>query len=146
MVKHIVFCRLANSGESIQHVGYSERGINMKPCRASVHQEARLNQQQLHCANQFKLSDVMNMSASTLARSRFQRRGPNRVQSQSSKSVFSAKTISTMLHLLYISALFLVFTPNALRFAVAENGGKNGVNAASDADSNVPTTTEFGEF
>lgn len=143
MVKDIIFCRLANSGESIQHVGYSERGINMKPIRASVHHEARFNQ--LHCENQFKLSDVMNMSASTSIRSQSQRWRLNQHQSQSPKIVVSTKIVSTMLHLLYISALFLFFTTNAIRFAVAENGGKNDVNAASDADSNVPTTTEFGK-
>lgn len=149
------FSRLANSGEPIQHVGYVRGSVDMKPVRASVHQEARFNM--LNCSNQSNYGHVMKMSGSSSARSRLQRRSlrqDNQQQQQQQQqkqqfqqSFLSAKEIQTiMLHIFYISAFYLLFTTNAITFVAGannlpENGGKNGV----QVDSDVPTTTEFGE-
>ncbi|XP_055324047.1 uncharacterized protein LOC129578864 isoform X2 [Sitodiplosis mosellana] len=139
---------LANSEESIQHVGYTRSCVNMKPVRASaVRREARFTMQ--HCAKQFNYGRIMEMSASTSARSRLHRKSQHRVQRQkqpeqpqNQQSLLSANAFTTMLHIFCISVFYLCFV-NAIPFvaanSVSESGGKNGVNLNTD----VPTTTEF---
>lgn len=125
----------------------------MKPIRASVHQEARINMK--HCANQVNGdsdSDVTKMNGFSSSRS-----WPKRwCLFQDQPSSRPAMGISTMLHIFYISAFYLFFTINTITLAAAagpandnqwQDGGRIGVYAAlSAADSNVPTTTAFGEY
>lgn len=148
-----IFSRLANSAESIQHVGYTRSYVNMKPVRASaVRREARFT-----CAKQFIYGHVMEMSGSSSDRSRLHRKSQHRVhrrqeqqqqkleQPQKLQSLLSVKSLTTMFHLFYISAFYLCFA-NAITFVAAnsdsESGGKNGL---SHLSTDVPTTTEFGE-
>lgn len=135
-------CRLANSGELIQHVGFIRSDVNMKPVRASVHREARLHLN--HCANQFKYGHVIKMTASSESRLGLQRRSTMRAKPQTQRPLVPAHAASKMLQILYLCAFYLVFTTNIT--LVAGDSGRNGAHVASLADSNLATTTEFGEL
>ncbi|XP_031618043.1 uncharacterized protein LOC116337536 isoform X2 [Contarinia nasturtii] len=139
---------LANSGESIQHVGFNRSGVNMKPIRASVYREARMHMQS-NCVNQLNSGHVMSkISGSSSNRSRLHRRSHYRQvhqikqQSQYQHSFLSAMSaIQTMLSILSIWAFYMLFFTNAITFVAANsltgNDGKNG------AFTELPTTTEF---
>lgn len=146
-----IFSRLANSGESIQHVvGYNRSGVNMKPIRASVYHEARLNMQSC-CVNQFNRGHVMskNISGSSSNRSRLQRWSHHRQvhqfksQHQPMSFLSAMASIQTMLPILSIWAFYLLFFTNTIQCVAGNsltgNGGTNG------AVTGLPTTTEFGE-
>lgn len=148
MMCNVRLSRLANSGASIQHVGCTRNCVNMKAIRASVHQEARLNMQQ-YCTKQSNYGHVMIMNGTTSKRSesaepsmrlhREQRQ--HQIQSQSVSPAFAIST--TMLHVCCVLAFYLFITTNGITLVGAANLSDSGVK--NDADSNIQTTTEFGE-
>lgn len=132
----------------------------MKPVRASVHQEARFTMQ--HCAKKLNYGHVMKMSGSFSTRSRLHRRSHRRVhqqqqqqtqlhqqkqhQPQNQQSLLSEKAFTTMLHVLCISVFYLFFA-NTISFVAANSGSESGVGGKNGLhlDTDLPTTTEFGE-
>lgn len=140
-----LFYRLANFGQTIQHVGYIGNCVNMKVNRASVHQEAHCNIQ--HCASQFNNEISGSVSKGSLCQRKCLVQD-NQINSQQR----STKSIATMLHTFSKLAFYLFFIINTVTIVAtaatnqnqAHNNNQIGVFAAlSASDSNVPTTTEF---
>lgn len=139
----------------LQHVGYIQSDccccVNMKRIRASVHREARFNIR--GCANQSNNDTndhvIMQMEKSTLIRSRqhqprcyLKSRGQSATTTttttiqQSFCDFWPAKEVSTtMLYVLYLSALYLVIATNACI------SGANAAAIATAAAAAAATTT-----
>lgn len=187
-IDYVIDSLVTSRRVDLQHVGNIQSDfcccVNMKLNRASVHREARFNLR--GCANQLNNDTdnhvIMQMGKSTSVRSqRHQQRCHSIFCDQSTttatttiqQSIWPAKAVSTtMLHVLYLSALYLVIathvcissaatvtTTTATTVTNAKFVSKNNLSeknasqqhgavyaALSGANSNLPTTNDPGEW